>query len=50
MRDRELLGMARRDAAAWIGRSAALEAPEEALLRRRLLKLHGAWLGLADVG
>ncbi len=50
MHDRELLGMARRDAAAWIARSPTLEGPGEALLRRRLLKAHGAWLGLADVG
>jgi ATP-dependent DNA helicase RecG len=50
MQDRELLAMARRDAAAWIERSPTLEQPEEALLKRRLLKAHGAWLGLGDVG
>jgi ATP-dependent DNA helicase RecG len=50
MQDRELLAMARRDAAAWIERSPRLEQPEEAVLKRRLLKAHGAWLGLGDVG
>jgi ATP-dependent DNA helicase RecG len=50
MRDRELLSLARRDAAAWIDRSPALDRLEESLLRRRLLKAHGAWLGLGDVG
>lgn len=50
MRDRELLVMARRDAAAWIERSPELRGPGEDLLRKRLLKLHGKWLGLGDVG
>ncbi len=50
MRDVELLRMARRDAAEWIDRSPLLEAPDEALIRRRLLKAHGKWLGLGDVG
>ena len=50
MRDRELLGMARRDAMAWIARSPSLHAPGEELLRRRLMKLHGQWLGLGDIG
>jgi ATP-dependent DNA helicase RecG len=50
MQDRELLAMARRDAAAWIERSPMLDKPEEALLKRRLLKTHGEWLGLGDVG
>ncbi|MCC6951256.1 MAG: ATP-dependent DNA helicase RecG [Phycisphaerales bacterium] len=49
-RDRELLNMARRDAAAWIGRSPLLAASEEALLRRRLMKTYGDALGLVDVG
>jgi len=48
--DRDLLAMARRDAAAWIERSPTLTMPEEALLKRRLLKAHGTWLGLGDVG
>ena len=50
VRDRELLAMARRDAAAWIVRSPRLEGPGDGLARRRLLKAHGAWLGLGDVG
>ncbi|MBX3383018.1 MAG: ATP-dependent DNA helicase RecG [Phycisphaeraceae bacterium] len=50
MRDRELLAMARRDAAAWIERSPVLANPEEALLKRRMLKAYGEHLGLADVG
>ncbi|MCC5786367.1 MAG: ATP-dependent DNA helicase RecG [Phycisphaerales bacterium] len=50
VRDLELLTMARRDAADWIRRSAALDAPDEALLRRRVAKAHGEALGLADVG
>ncbi len=50
MRDRELLVMARRDAAAWIERSPELKSPGEDLLRKRLLRLHGKWLGLGDVG
>jgi len=50
MRDRELLALARRDAAEWIARSPRLDAPEEQLLRRRLMKTYGESLGLADVG
>ncbi len=49
-RDRALLAIARRDAAAWIEGSPLLARPEEALLRRRLWKSHGESLGLADVG
>jgi ATP-dependent DNA helicase RecG len=49
-RDRDLLNMARRDAAAWIARSPALAASDEALLRRRLMKTYGDALGLVDVG
>lgn len=49
-RDLPLLKMARRDAAEWIASSPHLGAPEEALLRRRLFKAHGQWIGLADVG
>ncbi|MBX3357026.1 MAG: ATP-dependent DNA helicase RecG [Phycisphaeraceae bacterium] len=49
-RDLDLLAMARRDATAWIARSPALAHEAEALLRRRLLKAHGKWLGLGDVG
>jgi ATP-dependent DNA helicase RecG len=50
LRDRDLLLMARRDASAWIGRSPFLDRAEEAVLRRRVIKTHGAFLGLADVG
>ena len=47
--DFELLLMARRDAAAWIERSPSLATPQEKLVRSRLFKAHGEWLGLADV-
>lgn len=49
-RDFELLRMARRDAEAWIESDPTLEAPEHALIRRRLMKRHGEALGLVDVG
>ncbi len=49
-RDLDLLGLARRDAEAWIADDPLLTRPEHALLRRRLLKAHGKWLGLGDVG
>jgi hypothetical protein len=42
--------MARRDAMQWIQRSPDLHGPGEDLLRKRLMKIHGQWLGLADVG
>ncbi len=50
MRDRDLLGMARRDAASWIERSPLLDHEDETLLHRRLFKTYGATLGLGDVG
>ena len=50
VRDRELLAMARRDAAEWIHRSPDLDADEERVLKRRLLRAHGEMLGLGDVG
>ena len=50
LEDHELLGMARRDAGEWIGRSARLDGAGEGLIRRRLLKAHGEWLGVGDVG
>lgn len=50
MRDIELLQMARRDAAEWIARSPTLEESGDALARRRMLKAHGQWLGIGDVG
>jgi ATP-dependent DNA helicase RecG len=49
MRDRDLLALARRDAQQWIERSPVLDRPEEKVLRTRLLRTHGAWLGLGDV-
>ena len=49
-RDAALLRTARRDAFAWIDRSPELRSPEESLLRRRVLKRHGAAFGLGDVG
>ncbi|MCB9838144.1 MAG: ATP-dependent DNA helicase RecG [Phycisphaeraceae bacterium] len=49
MRDLDLLRMARRDAQAWIDKSPTLDAPTEALLKRRLLKAYGVELGLGDV-
>lgn len=50
MRDLELLQMARRDAAGWIALSPTLDRQEDAVARRRMLKAHGQWLGLGDVG
>lgn len=50
MRDRDLLTLARRDARDWIERSPRLDRMDEALLRRRVLKAHGAEFGLGDVG
>jgi ATP-dependent DNA helicase RecG len=50
MKDRDLLALARRDAAEWIQRSPALDRAEERLLLSRLLKAHGEFLGLADMG
>ena len=50
MRDIDLLTLARRDAAEWIDRSPDLDAPDEHLLRTRMMKHIGPALGLADVG
>lgn len=50
LRDLDLLNLARADAAAWIARSPRLALPDEALLRKRLMKTYGDALGLADVG
>jgi ATP-dependent DNA helicase RecG len=50
VRDRDLLNLARSDAAKWLDRSPSLDQPDEALLKRRLLKTHGRWLGLSDIG
>ncbi len=49
-RDMDLLSQARRDAQKWVEQSPMLEKPEEKLLRQRMMKQHGKWLGLADVG
>jgi ATP-dependent DNA helicase RecG len=49
-RDRQLLTLARRDATAWVEASPRLSKPEEALLKRRMLKAYGEHLGLGDVG
>ncbi len=50
VRDAELLELARRDAQEWVARSPKLGNSEDAVLRRRVLRTVGAWLGLADVG
>lgn len=50
LKEFELLEMARRDAGHWIGESPTLDRSEDAIARRRLLKAHGQWLGLGDVG
>ncbi|MCU0689582.1 MAG: hypothetical protein MUE97_07580, partial [Phycisphaerales bacterium] len=49
-RDLDLLTLARRDATAWLTRSPRLDQTGDALARSRMLKQHGKWLGLADVG
>lgn len=48
-RDVKLLELARRDAARWIEDNPGLEGERDALLRKRLLKAHGEFLGLGDV-
>jgi ATP-dependent DNA helicase RecG len=48
--DLDLLKMARKDAAEWIAKSPHLGKPEEKLIQRRLVKTHGKWIGLGDVG
>ncbi len=50
LKDLELLQMARRDAAEWINKSPNLDRAEDTVARRRLLKSHGKWLGIGDVG
>ncbi|MFM8641876.1 MAG: ATP-dependent DNA helicase RecG, partial [Phycisphaerales bacterium] len=47
--DMELLRLARRDAKAIVDRDPGLDAPEHALLRRKILRTYGDALGLADV-
>ena len=48
-RDAALLRMARRDAQKWIDDNPRLAGPRDALLKKRLLKLHGESFGLGDV-
>ncbi len=50
VKDADLLRLARQDAFEWVARSPGLGAGEELLLKKRLLKAHGQWLGLGDVG
>ncbi|MFN0134183.1 MAG: ATP-dependent DNA helicase RecG [Phycisphaerales bacterium] len=49
-RDLDLVRMAQRDARAWVERSPGLGGVEDSLARRRMMKAHGKWLGLGDVG
>jgi ATP-dependent DNA helicase RecG len=49
-RDVELLLLARRDAEAMTKEDPLLAKAERGLVRSRMLKSHGKWLGLADVG
>ncbi|MBL9032735.1 MAG: ATP-dependent DNA helicase RecG [Phycisphaerae bacterium] len=49
-RDLDLVRMAQRDARAWVERSPGLTQPGDAMARRRMLRAHGKWLGLGDVG
>ncbi|HEX2837406.1 MAG TPA: ATP-dependent DNA helicase RecG [Phycisphaerales bacterium] len=49
-RDRELLNLAGRDAQSWIAKSPRLDRADESVLKRRLMRTHGQFLGLADVG
>jgi ATP-dependent DNA helicase RecG len=50
LQDGALLNEARSDARAWIERSPDLSAPEEALLRKKLLAVYGEALEIGDVG
>jgi ATP-dependent DNA helicase RecG len=50
MRDRDLLALAKRDAAEWVALSPRMQKPEDQLILRRLMKAFGKELGLADVG
>lgn len=47
--DLDLLNLARRDAIDLIDHDPPLDNPQHALLKRRLLKAHAKWLGIADV-
>jgi len=48
--DLPLLTLARRDAQSTLEEDPNLDRPEHALLRRRLMKIHGAMMGVSDVG
>lgn len=50
VRDAKLLELARRDAQDWVGRSPNLGNAGDEIVRRRVLRTVGPWLGLADVG
>jgi ATP-dependent DNA helicase RecG len=50
MRDRDLLRLAKEDAAKWVAESPRMQRPTDQLLLRRLTKAFGKELGLADVG
>jgi ATP-dependent DNA helicase RecG len=50
MRDRELLALAKRDAAEWVALSPKMQRAEDQLIMRRMMKAFGKELGLADVG
>lgn len=50
LEDGTLLNEARSDARAWIDRSHDLAAPEEALLRKKLMAVYGEALEIGDVG
>lgn len=50
MRDRELLAMARKDAAQWVEESPRLNRRADTLIRRRVMRQYGEALGIGDVG
>lgn len=50
VRDAKLLELARRDAQAWVARSPKLGGLGDEIIKRRVLRTVGPWLGLADVG
>ncbi|MDX2148605.1 MAG: ATP-dependent DNA helicase RecG [Planctomycetota bacterium] len=49
-RDSDLLRLAQQDAQEWIRQSPELSREDEAALRRRVIRTHGAFFGLGDVG
>ena len=48
--DTDLLQLARRDARNWISKSPELRGQSESLVRNRVLKTHGEWLGIGVTG